>query len=464
VSEAVKDMQRTDPASGAEPAPPEACGDTTDAAAVCGFDPTKPIYGGQAVIEGVMMRGKRFAATAVRREDGDIVLRREAVDGIIKRHPWLNKPLLRGGFAMVDGLVTGIRSLWFSGDVMAEEVDQQAKTTVSEGDWVATPLDDVAVRVTHNETGLSTESRSEATTDANTERALRLLRGKLGRHLAITVPPAGAGAEASTEASDAPPADGPAASPDASPPDSPALVAAPGLNGKPKADELQAAPISGSPWAVTLMVLTMMVAVFIVIAVPHWLRKPIVTYLPELSAYQEQWGPVHVNFGANVVEGVLRFGLFLAYVWIIGFLPDIRRVFQYHGAEHKTVHGVEAGAPMTVEGMRHFACAHPRCGTNFIVIVICVKIVLFSFLEFDHMALRILARLALLPVVAAIAYEILRLFGRFRTSILARAMMAPGLWMQRLTTREPDDRQIEVAIRAMQETIALETEGGEASA
>ncbi|MCX7781894.1 MAG: DUF1385 domain-containing protein [Negativicutes bacterium] len=151
----------------------------------------------------------------------------------------------------------------------------------------------------------------------------------------------------------------------------------------------------------------------------------------------------------NIFEGILRLAIFLAYVAGISRLKDIQRVFQYHGAEHKVIHAYEAGVPLDPEHVRPFSRFHPRCGTNFLLIVMIVSIVTFAFLGWPDLWLRIVSRILLMPVVAGIAYEIIRFAGRSDSKWVACAI-APGLWLQKLTTREPDDSQIEVAIAALE--------------
>ena len=151
----------------------------------------------------------------------------------------------------------------------------------------------------------------------------------------------------------------------------------------------------------------------------------------------------------HLVEGILRVGIFLGYVWLISLAPDIKRVFQYHGAEHKVIHAYEAGEELTVESVCKYPPQHPRCGTSFLLLFALLSLLVFAFTGWPSLWERVLWRLGLLPVVVAVAYEALRLGGRSR-SLPARLLSAPGLWLQRLTTREPDGSQIEVAIRAFQ--------------
>jgi uncharacterized protein YqhQ len=158
----------------------------------------------------------------------------------------------------------------------------------------------------------------------------------------------------------------------------------------------------------------------------------------------------------NLLEGMLRLVIFLVYIVAISMMKDIQRVFQYHGAEHKTIHAYEAGVPLDPEHVQKFSTLHPRCGTNFLLIVMVVSIIMFAFLGWPELWIRIVSRIILLPLVAGIAYEIIRFAGRSEQKWVACAI-TPGLWLQKLTTREPSDDQIEVAIRAL-EAVRPETE------
>ena len=153
-------------------------------------------------------------------------------------------------------------------------------------------------------------------------------------------------------------------------------------------------------------------------------------------------------FRLNVVEGVLRLAIFLLYIWGISLTSDIRRVFEYHGAEHKTIWTYESGEELTVENVKRHSRLHPRCGTNFLLIVMVVSIFVFAFLGWPNLVERIASRVLLMPVVAGISYEMIRLAGRTQNPVI-QALFRPGLWLQYLTTREPHADQIEVAIEAL---------------
>ena len=157
----------------------------------------------------------------------------------------------------------------------------------------------------------------------------------------------------------------------------------------------------------------------------------------------------------NLFEGVLRLTIFFTYVGVISSLSDIRRVFQYHGAEHKTIYAYEAGIPLEIESIRKYSRLHPRCGTNFLLIVMVVSIFMFAFLGWPDLWLRILSRVVLLPLVAGISYEIIRFAGSCDNPLVAM-LMKPGLWLQYMTTREPSDDQIEVAVRALEAVRPVE--------
>lgn len=277
----------------------------------------KPIVGGQAVIEGVMMRGFGKVATAVREPSGKINVQVKSVRSIAEKYPILKLPFLRGSVTLIESLILGIRSLSFSAQAAGEEDEQ----------------------------------------------------------------------------------------------------------------------ISDSELAASI-VLALVVACGLFIAIPTFAAK-------FLHALTED------PFYFNLAEGFLRLAIFVLYIFAISQMSDIQRVFQYHGAEHKTIFCYEADLPLTVENVRKFPRLHPRCGTAFLLIVMIVSIFVFAFLGWPELWLRILSRIILLPVVAGIAYEIIRFAGRSENPVVRAAIM-PGLWLQYLTTREPDDSMIEVAIASLE--------------
>lgn len=168
----------------------------------------------------------------------------------------------------------------------------------------------------------------------------------------------------------------------------------------------------------------------------------------------------------NLIEGVLRMGIFVVYLAVISRLQDIQRVFAYHGAEHKTIAAWEAGEELTVDNARRHGCAHPRCGTSFLLLVMVVSILVYSLLGKQTVIMRILTRIALLPVLSGISYELLKLAGKPNPPAIVRWLSRPGLALQRMTTREPDDSMLEVAIASIKAAIEMDNakSGGEAEA
>lgn len=297
------------------------------------------MYGGQAVIEGVMMRGPRFIAIACRRPDGGITVQQEAIaNTLLGRLKWLDRPLLRGTLAIMDAMVLGMRSLSFSASV------QTAQPAATDGDPAKpTRLADAAVGVT--------------------------------------------------------------------------------------------------------MVVSFAMALGLFVALPTLATQLIQTRL----------GIEH-SIARNAVDGLIRLAIFLAYITVISRMDGIRRVFQYHGAEHKAINTLEAGLPPTVGNSALASRIHPRCGTSFVIIVLVTSILVHCIFPRPENALkRVALHLGLVPIVAGVAYEVTRFAGRRRNDRMLRVMLAPGLWTQRLTTREPDASQIEVALAALNTAIALET-------
>jgi uncharacterized protein YqhQ len=165
---------------------------------------------------------------------------------------------------------------------------------------------------------------------------------------------------------------------------------------------------------------------------------------------------IESSFLSNLAEGVIRMVIFAAYIWAIGLIPDIRRVFAYHGAEHKTINAYEAGVELTPEQVNRFSTAHYRCGTAFLLSVMVISVLIFALLGRPPMLLRILSRIVLIPVVAGIAYEYIKFTNRFQDNRFVRAIAAPNLALQKLTTREPDLSMLEVSITALKSVLKTE--------
>jgi len=189
-----------------------------------------------------------------------------------------------------------------------------------------------------------------------------------------------------------------------------------------------------------------MITVSLVIAVGLFFLVPVL-------ASRVLESPLGSDWASNIVEGVIRLALFLVYLGLIGLMPDIRRVFMYHGAEHMTIHAQERGDPLDVESVRKYRTAHPRCGTAFLLVVVVLAVVAFVFVGRDPFWWLIGSRIVLVPVIAAASYEVIRLSGRYSGNPLVHLISGPSLALQSLTTRQPDDDQIEIAIAAMNQAL-----------
>ena len=287
-------------------------------------------YGGQAVIEGVMMRGATRMAIAVRDPTGNIVVHSEPLNPKIYAGRISKLPFLRALTALWDALVLGIRGLLFSADVALGE----------EGGDFAGPV----------------------------------------------------------------------------------------------------------AWGTVALSLTLAVAIFLV--APLLLVRLLDRYIAS-------------SLASNVVEGLIRLAFLLLYIYAIGFIPDIKRVFAYHGAEHKTINAFEDGAELTPAAVRTYSTAHPRCGTGFLLVFAVVAIFVFSLLGRPALWLRILSRIALIPVIAGISYELIKFAAAHRHNPLVRTLiLAPSLALQGLTTRQPDDSMLEVAIAALKQVLSTDSGSG----
>jgi len=165
---------------------------------------------------------------------------------------------------------------------------------------------------------------------------------------------------------------------------------------------------------------------------------------------------IHSSLVFHLIEGFIRIIIFIAYLKLVGLIPDIKRVFTYHGAEHKVVNAYENGVPMEVEAVRKYDTAHVRCGTSFLFVVLIIAIVVFSLVGRPSLWLMVLSRILLIPVIAALGYEVIYFGANHIKNALVRAVLAPGLWLQALTTKEPDDSQIEIALSAIKKVIEID--------
>ena len=202
-------------------------------------------------------------------------------------------------------------------------------------------------------------------------------------------------------------------------------------------------------WGMVASAVILVVVLFFI--APLFLTKLANNYIPNTVVF-------------HIVEGVIRLAIFIAYLKVISLLSDIKRVFTYHGAEHKTVNAYEAGVPMEVEAIKSYSTAHVRCGTSFLFLVLVIAIFVFSFVGRDILWLMIISRVVLIPVIMALGYEVIYFGARHTNNWLMKIVLAPGLFMQRMTTGEPDDRQLEVAIAAMNKAVEVDLEEEEAAA
>ena len=286
--------------------------------------------GGQAVLEGIMMKNRDHYAVAVRKPDGEIFVQTEEFHSVTGRYKKLTTiPFVRGVFNFIDSMVLGIKTLTFSASFYEEEEEKNF---------------------------------SEAEQKKKEKQESLLMAGTVAF----------------------------------------SIVAA--------------------------------VAIFMVL--PYFLSS---LMKPVVPSY-------HLR---TVIEGFVRIGIFIIYILLISRMEDIQRTFMYHGAEHKCINCIEHGLPLTVENVRNSSRQHKRCGTSFLFFVVFVSIILFFFIRVSNPVYRVLLRIALIPVIAGISYEIIRLAGR-SDNILIRIISAPGMWLQKLTTKEPDEEMLEVAIKSVE--------------
>lgn len=291
--------------------------------------------GGSAVMEGVMMRGPKEIATAVRKPDGEIELDKRAVSSLVTKYHVNKIPVIRGVFAFFDSMICSIRALMWSAEFFDIEDDAESKFD-------------------------------------------KWLTEKFGDKIKDIV-----------------------------------------------------------------IYFSLFISVIFSVGLFFILPNLITGFMG---------GLVKSSLIKTLIEGIIRIGIFLGYVLLVSQMEDIKRVFQYHGAEHKTIFCYEAGLELTVENARKMSRLHPRCGTSFLVFVMIVSIILFSFISWDNMWTRLGLRLLLLPVVAGISYEIIRWAGKSKSRIVC-LISRPGMWLQKITTREPDDMQLEVAIASMKAVL-----------
>jgi len=380
------------------------------------------IVGGQAVIEGVMMRTPNAYAIAVRKADGTIVNTAAPLPKWSDKYPLLKLPVLRGGAVLVQSMGLGIKALNYSAneafaeaeEAKAEEVKVALSPAVIEGEGDFAGL-------TGAVPGLFPVPTQKRSRDELKKGTTAAAAGSIVFALIFNVL---------------------------------LFVAAPLL--------LTNALFIGAGWATTPATATAP-APAAQTSTPAAETEDDAWYSSAWSTVRTYLHPVRPSVAFNLIDGLIRMTFFLIMIFSFSLLKDIRRVFQYHGAEHKTVFTWEAGLPLTVENARPQPRQHPRCGTSFLMVVMLVAIVLFSVIKFDSLLLNFLIRIALMPVVAGLSYEIIRLSAKKESSWFFKIMTRPGVWLQNITTQEPDDQQLEVAIEALKESLKLEPQTTEAA-
>lgn len=386
------------------------------------------IVGGQAVIEGVMMRTPNAYAIAVRKADGTIVNTAAALPKWSDKYPILKLPVLRGGAILVQSMGLGIKALNYSAseafadaeEAEREEVEVALTPAVIEGEG------DFA-GITGAMPGLIPVPTQKRPRDEMKKGGTAAAAGSIAFALFFNVMLFIVAPLLLTNALFI--AAGWAAPPNA--------VATP--SAAPTAANAPAASTSNAPAA----------------ANDAW-------YARAYRSVRTYLHPVRPSVAFNLIDGMIRMAFFLIMIFTFSLLKDIRRVFEYHGAEHKTVFTWEAGLPLTVANARPQPRQHPRCGTSFLMVVMLVSIVLFSIIKFDSLLYNMLVRIALIPLVAGLSYEIIRLSARKEGGFIFKMITLPGIWMQNITTKEPDDEQLEVAIEALKESLKFEPQHKEA--
>ncbi|MFZ0542556.1 MAG: DUF1385 domain-containing protein [Candidatus Sulfotelmatobacter sp.] len=327
------------------------------------------LVGGQAVLEGVMMRSPHAWAIACRKPSGEVVTMREPLKRPSEKHKWMAWPIVRGVMTLGYAMSLGYRALRFSANVAIEDVMQSEKAD-EETAASAVPAERSMVEQPPTTDSTKTQAREKA------------------------------------------------------------------------------AAISG--W---------LAAVNVVISLAFFIFM--YKYLPLVAATELK--KVDPALGGqivfNLIDGAVRLILFLLFIWGVSLFADIRRVYEYHGAEHKTVFAFENGDPLSTAAVQKYSTFHPRCGTSFLMTVMLISIGFYMLVPFTSFWARFAARIALLPVIAGVSYEIIRFAAKHRGSLFA-LMTAPGLWLQRITTKPPSDEQAQCAIVALDQAMALEKEHG----
>ncbi len=356
------------------------------------------IVGGQAVMEGVMMRTPSAYAIACRRSDGSIVSTAESLPKWSDKYKWLNTPVLRGGATLIQSMALGVKALNFSAKIYEEDLNAKEELAKEAAGETAPALVD-------------------GTTDENFLKA----------PVKVVMP------EKAKQPS------------------------------KAKAAGQSATAVGSIIFALFFNVLLFLAAPLLLTNLGFiyagWAEAPAIAggagWFETVKAYVWEIKP-HSWIAFNLIDGLVRMFFFVVMIVSMSYLKDIRRVFEYHGAEHKTVFTWEKGLELTPDNATQQRRQHPRCGTSFLMVVMLVAIVLFSVIKFDALWMNLLVRIALMPLVAGLSYEVIRYAAKKESSAIFKFMTMPGLWLQNITTQEPDKEQLEVAIKALDESLKLE--------
>ena len=344
--------------------------------------------GGQAVLEGVMMRNGENYAIAVRKSDGSIVLKKEKYRGILADSPLKKIPFLRGVFVFIDSMILGLRCTDYSASIYAEDDPEDEKAGAENAD------------VTVSEAGVEQEAAGMPKDEAEKEVFISAEAEK--EKISVE------SSEAETEKKDVKAED----------------------SGREK-ESLGERIMMGA-----VMVVSLILALGLFMVLPYF-----------LASYVVQW--IGNTAVLSLLEGALRIGIFVCYILAISQMKDIRRLFQFHGAEHKCINCLESGRKLTVENASQATRLHKRCGSSFILFVMMVSIVLFFFIRVRNPLARVGLRILLLPVISGISYELIRFAGSSDNPVIG-LLSKPGLWLQGLTTKEPDAEMLEVAIASVE--------------
>lgn len=303
--------------------------------------------GGQAVIEGIMMRSPNSIIIAVRKEGGEIKVQKKKYQTLVQRYKWLNIPILRGIVNLFEMMVVGTQAINFSAAESLEDAEREEL-------------------------------------EKKEEKRKKSLAGRMGEMLMF------------------------------------------GFS----------------------LVFAFSFSIFLFKFVPLWTT----TFLEGNFSYIKN---NYIVF--NLIDGALKMSIFISYIFILGLIPSFRRVFEYHGAEHKSIFNYEAKEELNVENAKVKSRFHPRCGTSFILIVFVISILVYTFVpKQEDFLTNLLVRLAFLPLIAGISYEYLKTSAKYSQNTFVKALVAPGLWFQRLTTKEPDEKQLEVGLKSLSDALAME--------